>query len=405
MKQALHILLVLFPFCGWSQSEFVINQGTDIRINAGCEVILTEGGMDNAAGQLSNAGELVVEGNLLNQGVLAGGTTSGTFKILNDVENNGQMIPGQSTFELYGNDQQLRGSEQLHFFNLTLTGGGIKHMQQAIETAGVLDLTDRELSANSFTISHINPTPASVLATHNQGFISADVNGGLARLTNSTQAYFYPVGSTQNNFLIRPITITPSGGSNTYKVRFVPGPTPNSIQRSQELYYVNPIFYHEMHRTDGTANAEVTVFYDDIEDGLFETLAHQAGGFWTENSSTDQGPTLGTNPELVSYSTSNWDFNTPEIALAAWAKEIFVPNVFSPNDDGYNDIFKPRGTEPYAYELRIYDRWGNMVFQSNQIENGWDGRYKGKLMNSAVFVYYILAAGEVIQKGNVTLLR
>jgi len=396
--------LILFPLLGFSQTEFVINNGTDVRINAGCQVIFTEGGIQNAAGEFSNAGEVVVEGSILNNGLLTGGNSSGIFRVLNDVQNNGQMQPGQSTFELYGNDQFLRGSQQLNLYNLTLTGGGVKYMLQDIETAGTLDLTDRELRATDRTVFHTNPTPATVLAIHDQGFVSATSGGGLSRITNSSQDYFYPVGSTQSNFKIRPITIAPSGGTNTYKVRYVPGPTPNSAQRTSELYYVNPIFYHNLQRTDGTSAAGITVFYDGA-DGLFETLAHQESNFWTENIGTIVGPTLGSGPELISFKTPDWDFGTNEIALAALAKEIFVPNVFSPNDDGHNDIFKPRGTEPFEYEMRIYDRWGNLVFESKVIDEGWDGTFKGKIMNSGVFVYYILGAGEVINKGNVTLLR
>lgn len=405
MKSLLHILLGLVPLVGFSQAEFIINKGTDIRINPGCQIIFADGGMHNAAGQLSNAGELVIEGNLLNDGVLAGGNSSGIFRVLNDLENNGQMQPGQSLFELYGNDQFLRGSQQLNFYNLSLVGGGIKYMLQHIETAGILNLTDRELRASGSTVFHINPTPTTVLAIHDQGFISATSGGGLSRVTNSSQDYFYPVGSTQNQLKIRPVIIVPSSGTNTYKVRYVPGPTPNSIQRSLELYYVNPMFYHEMQRTGGTSAAGITVFYDEVIDGLFETLAHQESDLWKENTGTVLGPTLGANPELISFKTPDWGFGTSEVALAALAKEIFVPNIFSPNDDGYNDVFKPRGTEPFGYELRIYDRWGNLVFESKELDKGWDGTYKGVRMNSAVFVYYILAAGEVIHKGNVTLLR
>jgi len=405
MKKALSIFLFIVPVVCFSQTEFVVNDGVDIRINPGCQVIFAEGGMQNNSGEFSNAGELIVEGSILNNGLLSGGASSGMFRVLNDVQNNGQMQPGQSTFELYGDNQFLRGFQQLNFYNLSLTGSGVKYMLQAIQTAGTLDLNDRELRATGNTVFHINPTPATVLATHDQGFVSADAGGGLSRVTNSSQDYFYPVGSTQNNFKIRPVTIAPSGGTNTYKVRYVPGPTPNSAQRSSELYYVNPIFYHDMQRTDGTSSAGITVFYDEAADGLFETLAHQESSFWTENVGTIEGPTIGTGPELISYKTPDWDFTTPEIALAAYATEIFVPNVFSPNDDGFNDIFKPRGTEPFEYEMRIYDRWGNLVFESKVLDQGWDGTFKGKLMNSGVFVYYILGAGEVINKGNVTLLR
>ncbi|MCF8275336.1 MAG: gliding motility-associated C-terminal domain-containing protein [Flavobacteriales bacterium] len=405
MKHLLHIILFVLPFVVSGQTEFVINKGTDIRINPGCQVIFAEGGMQNAAGQLSNAGELVVEGSILNDGLLAGGTNSGIYRVQNDIENNGQMQPGQSLFELYGDDQFLRGSQQLNFYNLTLVGTGIKYMLQDITTGGTLDLTDRELSAGTNTVYHTNTAAPTVLALHDQGFVSANAGGGLSRKTNSQQDYFFPVGSTINNFKIRPITIAPNGGDNTFKVRYVPGPTPNSTQRGSELYYVNPIFYHDMQRTEGSSAGAITVFYEETEDGFFETLAHLESDLWHENTGTLAGPLLGSGPELISFKTPDWDFSTPEIALAALATDLFVPNVFSPNQDGRNDVFKPRGTEPFDYEMKIYDRWGNCVFESTEIDRGWDGTFKGQAMNSAVFVYVITAGGELVSKGNVTLLR
>ncbi|MBL4586671.1 MAG: hypothetical protein JKX84_06415, partial [Flavobacteriales bacterium] len=175
---------MLFPiFC--VGQEFVVNNGTDIRINPGCQVIFADGGIRNEAGQLSNAGELVVEGNIMNNGLLSGGNTSGIYRVQNDIENNGTMQPGQSLFELYGDDQFLRGSEQLNFYDLTLIGDGIKFMLQNIETVGTLDLTDRELRAASNTVFHKNVDAASVLSIHNEGFVSATVGGGLSRETNT----------------------------------------------------------------------------------------------------------------------------------------------------------------------------------------------------------------------------
>ena len=386
-----------------AQSEFIVNNGVDIRISPGCQVIFSNGGMQNSSGELSNAGELIIEGNLLNDGELSGGTNSGIYRVLNDVENNGLMTPGQSEFELYGDDQFLRGSNQLSFYDLTLTGGGVKYMLQNISTGGTLNLNDRELAAASNTIFHTNSSASSVQADENAGFVSAYVGGGLSRATTGTQDYFFPVGTSQN-FRIRPITIAPNGGTNSYKVRYAQ-PTPNAIQRSSELYYVNPVFHHFVERTEGTSNGTVTVFYEEPSDGFFQTLAHFENNLWSENAGTIDGPTFGSVLELTSFKTPNWDFSTPEIALAALASELFVPNVFSPNDDGHNDVFKPRGTNLFEYNLRIYDRSGNLVFESDNIDDGWDGTMNGKPMNSGVFVYYILSAGEVVSKGNVTLLR
>ena len=88
---------------------------------------------------------------------------------------------------------------------------------------------------------------------------------------------------------------------------------------------------------------------------------------------------------------------------------IFVPNIFSPNGDGNNDLFLVRGKGIKSLNLIIYSRWGEKVFETTDPEIGWDGRFKGQEMNTAVFVYYVKATmitNEVIeQKGNVTLVK
>lgn len=404
MKRQLHILLWFLPVLGFGQTEFVVNNGTDIRINPGCQVIFAEGGIKNSAGQLSNAGELIVEGNILNDGTLAGGASSGIFRVLKDIENNGLMQPGQSEFELYGDDQFLRGVNQLDFYHLTLIGGGVKYMLQDISTSGNLNLTDRELSAGSRTVFHQNTGVASVLAIHDQGFVSASTNGGLSRITGSTQDHYFPVGTSVGGIKVRPVTISPNSGNNTYKVRYA-APSPNATQRGPELYYINPVFYHYMERTLGSSPGTITVYYDEPVDGFFQTLAHYESDLWRENAGTIAGPVFGSGPELASFRTPNWDFVTPEVSLAALSTELFVPNVFSPNDDGQNDVFKARGTNLFEFNLRIYDRWGNCVFEADDISQGWDGTFKGQPVNSGVFVYFISASGQVVSKGNVTLLR
>jgi gliding motility-associated-like protein len=57
---------------------------------------------------------------------------------------------------------------------------------------------------------------------------------------------------------------------------------------------------------------------------------------------------------------------------------IYVPNAFTPNEDGVNDTFQPKGFGIIKYELQIFDRWGEKIFQTNEFEKGWDGFYQGR---------------------------
>jgi gliding motility-associated-like protein len=89
--------------------------------------------------------------------------------------------------------------------------------------------------------------------------------------------------------------------------------------------------------------------------------------------------------------------------------EVFIPDAFSPNGDGNNDVLFVRGNNIKTMHIAIYDRWGEKVFESNDQSTGWDGTYKGKELNSSVFMYYCtwkyLDGGEFRQKGDITLVH
>ncbi len=71
--------------------------------------------------------------------------------------------------------------------------------------------------------------------------------------------------------------------------------------------------------------------------------------------------------------------------------QMFIPNAFTPNDNGRNDVFQPISFHVYDYSLFIYDRWGNNVFESVDPEEGWDGTGKSGLeIPSGVYVYKLV---------------
>jgi gliding motility-associated-like protein len=88
-----------------------------------------------------------------------------------------------------------------------------------------------------------------------------------------------------------------------------------------------------------------------------------------------------------------------------------MPNAFTPNGDGNNDVFGPafKGEVFTQYHLRIYARWGALIFESNMPDKGWNGRQNDQNLPSDVYVFvfdYQLANGKSGQKkGEVTLLR
>lgn len=88
---------------------------------------------------------------------------------------------------------------------------------------------------------------------------------------------------------------------------------------------------------------------------------------------------------------------------------IYIPNTFSPNNDGNNDVLRVRGNYISQLYFAIYNRWGEKVFETNDKNIGWDGYYQGHLADPGVFGWFLKATcrnGEVFEdKGNVTLIR
>ena len=90
---------------------------------------------------------------------------------------------------------------------------------------------------------------------------------------------------------------------------------------------------------------------------------------------------------------------------------LTLPNAFSPNGDGVNDQFCIQGWNDciQSFRIMIFNRWGEKVFETTDINKGWDGTYKGQLMNTDVFVYRLEGKthdGKGFSlKGNITLVR
>ena len=101
---------------------------------------------------------------------------------------------------------------------------------------------------------------------------------------------------------------------------------------------------------------------------------------------------------------------TVDVSSACSENLIKIPNTFTPNNDGLNDEFSIADNDKIRLKsLKIYSRNGELVYESSNIRDTWDGTYNGKQLNTGVYVYFLDAEcvnGEpVLLKGNITLLR
>jgi gliding motility-associated-like protein len=88
---------------------------------------------------------------------------------------------------------------------------------------------------------------------------------------------------------------------------------------------------------------------------------------------------------------------------------FWTPDVFTPNGDGINDVFKPKCIGIKSYDIFVYDRWGSQIYNGNEQSKGWDGLYKGIMCQDGVYIYYVIVIDNnnirYTKNGHITLLK
>ncbi len=218
--------------------------------------------------------------------------------------------------------------------------------------------------------------------------------------TSSSQNPDPQIYSSAGNFVVTAIATNSSGCKDT----------------TLQNIYVNPL-------PTATIPASIT-----IQSGFPALIAatyasNVIGWNWTPTSGlscTDCAtPTAGpvsTTTYRVTYTDSNGCANRSEIEVVVVCKNsnLFIPNTFSPNGDGNNDVFYPRGVGLGRVKfLRVFNRWGEVVFerlnfQVNDAASGWNGTFKGRKPQPDVYIFQteiFCGNGEVITlNGNISLI-
>ncbi|MEY3965193.1 MAG: hypothetical protein RL263_362, partial [Bacteroidota bacterium] len=107
---------------------------------------------------------------------------------------------------------------------------------------------------------------------------------------------------------------------------------------------------------------------------------------------------------------SNWYFNScSNVSSPVQKPKVYVPNAFTPNANDLNEVFKPEGIFIKSYHMKIFDRWGEKLYDHKGCNQGWDGTFMGDRAPSGVYVYQLTVwgiDGSMHQfKGDVTLIR
>ncbi len=166
-----------------------------------------------------------------------------------------------------------------------------------------------------------------------------------------------------------------------------------------------------------TENSELTLVNTSTDSDQFSWEIMGSNGYYF--SSTQENPVVQFPEDTSSYTICLTSMNTSG-CLDSICKELtvlnvlslFIPNTFSPNNDGINDFFGPvfSGIVPESYELIIFDRWGQIVFETDDIHTLWDGNQFGKPTPEGVYIWKLdyQEAGEIgtqLVRGHTNLIR
>jgi gliding motility-associated-like protein len=145
----------------------------------------------------------------------------------------------------------------------------------------------------------------------------------------------------------------------------------------------------------------------------FILSAQNINGSFLWHDGSNAGSFLVTAPGIYYLDVSNvCGFTRDSVVVAKGLCSVKMPNAFSPNNDRVNDVFKALGTEKVSYyQLEIFNRWGQRVFQTTDKREGWDGKLKGSNASSGVYIYVLkyslLNGGHKVhvEKGTLLLVR
>jgi gliding motility-associated-like protein len=143
----------------------------------------------------------------------------------------------------------------------------------------------------------------------------------------------------------------------------------------------------------------------------FTVTSWQPGTLFPDQTAITQNIILTTPVTItVSGKTTDGCYDTTTVSLTLGSDDnVWIPNAFTPDNSGYNDFFYVHGSSIVLLELSVWNKYGQMIFNTKSRNAGWDGTYKGKPQPQGTYVFtatIILSNGtELKRKGTVILLR
>lgn len=419
---------LLLSFAASAQLTNFYNGGVDIAVYP--STILYVGGhiTNDLSGTIVNEGDIYLTGDWSNE-VSAG------------------LSPNTGTVVLYGGTQSIQGSQTTTFNNLDCQGAGTKTLNVNTTvggTAGVLSLNANELDLNTYTCTITNPLTSAITRTTGAIISETLPSAGYGRvqwnIDNNTGSYVVPFGTTTGDYIPLTYDVTTAGstGGNistaTYPTDVTASPnnrplpsgvtdlnTPDGTESAEstvDRFWVMDLNY----TTNPTGNLTFTYRNSewDAFGGSTNNIVEDSLQAWRWDGTQWETPTIGN----VSTSTKTviadvnysgpWTLRTRlrnDSTIITTCGDYSLPNAFSPNGDGRNDLFTLHGWANCVSEfsLVIFNRWGEKIYETDNPVKAWDGTYNGQALDPGVYIYYLNAktnAGEAKnKKGNISLIK
>ena len=346
-----------------ANGSYSIAPGTNINLNLGGSNVACQGG---SSGQItvSSAGVTAFQARLLdNNGFLLQSNATGVFNNLSagtyqvEFVEDGTGCRGDSVFTL---SEPLANSYSAQSVATTCNGdadGSLEVFVSAVDSS-------RTFTYQLLDVTGIQPSPL-----------------------------FENLSSGQYNIIV----IDDLGCSDTL----------NPIQVSQPQAI--GLFMADQYLDYGDT---MTLALDSLWNGIapFEYLWSPTAGLSCDDCSNPIATPYITSDYMVTVSDSSGCVGSTEFTLFVGEPlDIYIPNAFTPNGDGQNDVFEIYGVGVSQVDLTIYNRWGQEVFQESSNRPQWDGMFKGKMQPPGMYSYLVevwfLGDHVVKQKGSVALIR
>ena len=213
-------------------------------------------------------------------------------------------------------------------------------------------------------------------------------------------------------------TTTALAATTTYYVEAVSGTCVSATRTAVTVNVIAPLPAPVV--TAGSiTTTSITFNWDAIAGATSYSISIDGGATWTPTTAPSylvaglkQGQSVTIIVRATGASTCETSANSNAVTATTnepFKDELYIPNTFTPNNDGRNDFFLAYGNNVAKFRMRVYNQWGEFIYESQNLIQGWDGTYRGRQQPTGVYVYYIDVTFNngvtKIFKGTVTLLR